>query len=484
MVNKTFGDAIIWAVPYLDGVGRHLAPAETCLVTLPEVECEMAPWARANHLGHTKTDDLPSYKWKLPHFHYLDEAKECVLRIRYNISSNDYPENFDKNETETYYSYQHLESDPVVELYENLQLQLAINTAQIARTFQDRTHIFQIRPRPANLPDSANLYNIGVRGRRGNIQQTFPALEYDFSPNSLNISSEDYVHIQWEGSNSQPENQAGEGRDQTDRNNMVSMDASNWNIPQGHVLGDDLKLFTVEREDEENEIYEYREINNVNFFNARHLCRQYDMALPEPRDAAFNEALRNLWAPNGSWKGNLFLGISDEEVEGDFRYSSTGQSIEYTNWFNGKPDNGRRKQNEHFTMMFAVGRWNDVRASIRTRATICLKPHLPAPTVEPVSMFQNAEWVWSSMNSTSNSVMESNENLIIQMASSGFYGCKSGCNNPVENATDVLNKKLNNAPASFHGNIMKFPAAQYYYMCTRNNNFSNRAQKGNLRIEN
>ena len=131
-----------------------------------------------------------------------------------------------------------MENNPVVELVPNLQLQLAINTAQIGRTFQDRTHIFQIHPRPENLPDASNLYNLGVRGRRGNIQQTFPAMEYDFSPTDLRVTSENYVHIQWEGSNTQPDTD-GEGKAKTDRNNMVSIDASNWNIPQGQIVGEE-----------------------------------------------------------------------------------------------------------------------------------------------------------------------------------------------------------------------------------------------------
>jgi hypothetical protein len=140
--------------------------------------------------------------------------------------------------------------------------------------------------------------------------------------------------------------------------------------------------------------------------------------------------------------------------------------------------------NEHFAMMFAVGKWNDVRSSQRAGATMCLKPHVPKDPVESVSMFQNVDWIWSSMDSPTNNVMTSNENLIIQMASSGFYGCKNGCSHPMESPDILLQNQLNNAPASFHGNIVKFQTGQYYYMCTRNNNFSNRAQKGNLLIEN
>lgn len=31
--------------------------------------------------------------------------------------------------------------------------------------------------------------------------QTYPAVEYDFTPNKLVLNQADYVHIQWTGSN-------------------------------------------------------------------------------------------------------------------------------------------------------------------------------------------------------------------------------------------------------------------------------------------
>ena len=162
---------------------------------------------------------------------------ECVFRFRYNISTNDYPEKFDQSQFETYFDYQYLKNDPVMTTKHGIELDLAINTAQVARTFQDRSHNFILMPRTSDgvdiVPDDLNIENMGVRGKRGNIVQTFPAVEYDFIPQNLVVEESTAVHMQWVGSNSNPRGNDGEGTRGTDRNNIVSTDAINWSFPQG-----------------------------------------------------------------------------------------------------------------------------------------------------------------------------------------------------------------------------------------------------------
>ena len=50
------------------------------------------------------------------------ESQECVLRIRYNITTNDYEDEFDNDETATYFQGKEINENPEV-IYKGLNLQ-------------------------------------------------------------------------------------------------------------------------------------------------------------------------------------------------------------------------------------------------------------------------------------------------------------------------------------------------------------------------
>lgn len=217
-------------------------------------ECLQAPWSRVNHLGNGRYGQANSYNWTIPHF---GSDQKCVVRLRYNISTDDYDgarvnSSFNQNNGQGVQSP--VRQNPNVDIGAfNTALRLAINTAQFGRTFQDRSHVLHIKARPnassthpvtrarnsaskanptSNFFTNRNIYNLNVRGKRCNIVQCFPSVEYDFMPNHLSVSQNDIVHIQWTGSNTHNNGNpagdgqagdAGEGTRGTDRHNFVEV---------------------------------------------------------------------------------------------------------------------------------------------------------------------------------------------------------------------------------------------------------------------
>jgi hypothetical protein len=128
-------------------------------------------------------------------------------------------------------AYSPVQQNPNV-LYGSYNYTITLNTAQTGRTFQDRSYMFRIAPRPAGVPASANIWNINVRGKRGNIVQTYPATEYDFVPTFLELTQGDYIHFQWTGCDTNPDGNDGQGIDGTDRSNIVQI----WDMSRNYPL--------------------------------------------------------------------------------------------------------------------------------------------------------------------------------------------------------------------------------------------------------
>ncbi|KAK3753992.1 hypothetical protein QZH41_009267, partial [Actinostola sp. cb2023] len=239
---------------------------------IPAPDCSESQWSRDNHQGNTMGGYFMSFNWTVPN---INEDK-CVMRIRYNISTGEY-DGWDSDvnhnlnprrlnvgarfgldfNTATKRGYI-LRGNPDVHMFDGLstfRLRINVNTGNFGRTFQDRTHLFSIRKRPGSLKGK-KIYNVNVRGKRGNIVQVFPSTEYDFVPNTLVVSDGDLVHFQWTGSNTNDRNNAGQGLRGTDRSNVVPIKYGEWgrnypaNISTANFLGfkaNDLKNLAILR---------------------------------------------------------------------------------------------------------------------------------------------------------------------------------------------------------------------------------------------
>lgn len=215
--------------------------------------CEEAQWTRDNHLGNSAMHGehegyASSYNWTIPN----DIHENCVLRLRYNISTADYDGwGFDSDGEFVDAASNGRQNSPVTQdqivEYYGRRYEMALNTDQYGRTFQDRSHQFEIRERPDDVPDDAVIHNLNVRGKRGNIVQVYPAVEYDFVPNRLHTQVGDYVHFQWTGCDTNPAGNDGEGTRQTDRSNIAQMDTQGENLPVDYPedpMFDDARLMS------------------------------------------------------------------------------------------------------------------------------------------------------------------------------------------------------------------------------------------------
>eukprot|EP00118_Oscarella_pearsei_P024793 m.306807 g.306807 ORF g.306807 m.306807 type:complete len:796 (+) comp41600_c0_seq1:94-2481(+) len=241
---------------------------------IPKPECKQTQFSRDNHLGNTVGGFPLMFNWTIPDINH----EHCVFRIRYNITSGEFDgwdssvnasknkqkgKNYADLDIASRFGLQHNNADgrgyvfkqnPVVEIFDEFDttpvtsgndkdfgLRLAISTNQFGRTFQDRSHTFAVRPRPDNL-DCGVIHNLNVRGKRGNIVQTYPGVEYDFVPNRLHTRDGDCVHFQWTGSNTNPNNNDGQGKAGTDRSNIVMLEPQRYAEGNGVAVKDGSKV--------------------------------------------------------------------------------------------------------------------------------------------------------------------------------------------------------------------------------------------------
>jgi hypothetical protein len=214
-------------------------------------DCLEVPWSRDNHLGNGQGAHNNLYNWTLPtsgDFSTIAESQNttnclldtevcnCVVRLRYNISTSEF--GFDMMSRPdtgfidwTYNAGASPLIDDEIVMQDGAGHELALDTTQFGRTFEDRSHVFHIASRPDNVDGLARIFNLNVRGKRGNIVQAYPSTEYDFAPSFLYTRVGDYIHFQWTGCDNNPAGNAGEGTDGTDRHNVVQTTSSDNSHP-------------------------------------------------------------------------------------------------------------------------------------------------------------------------------------------------------------------------------------------------------------
>jgi len=106
--------------------------------------------------------------------------------------------------------------------------------------------------------------------------------------------------------------------------------------------------------------------------------------------------------------------------------------------------------------------------------------NFPRP-FESSDFTKNMKVFWSTYGDNTDA-----EDIAIQLASSGYYHCKEtaqcGAQKSIEGATNV-GTNLENATPSCSGVVVSLQPGTYHIMCTRNNNFTNRSQKGMLIVK-
>merc|ERR1712117_778914 len=210
----------------------------------------------------------------------MGEYVRFQTRLRYNMTTMDYAPyatTAECNNNKNNRVQSPVTQNPTVDVGVEMQgLRLALNTAQTGRTFQDRSHVMRLIRRPTagaqsgtanaavnqgfqanalglnagnaqanagTTPMNPKIYNLNVQGKRGNIVQTFPAVEYDFWPKTLQVKTGECIAMQWTGSNTHNNGNpagdgqagdAGEGRGGSDRSNIMQLQSMRQSYPMAY----------------------------------------------------------------------------------------------------------------------------------------------------------------------------------------------------------------------------------------------------------
>jgi len=252
-------------------------------------DCKVMPKDYQNYLGYTMDGRRPNYRWRIPNFGD-GKTRQCTLRLRYNISTADYASmagfggtgdaELDGRIVDSRFNCKNkvnqrqqgdndvdtatggslagncnaevtndnrpLYNRPEVKVFKDSDspLSIALNSDQSSRTFQDRSHVFNIAPRSevntvfqgSDCSMDAEIVYVQATGRRGNIVQTYPAIEYKFVHEEMEVPYGACLLWQWGNSwfneNQNPNN--AEGWRYSGSHNAVEVKDLAHNFPRGH----------------------------------------------------------------------------------------------------------------------------------------------------------------------------------------------------------------------------------------------------------
>lgn len=163
----------------------------------------------------------------------------CVFRVRHNISTPGF-ENLDAKHNNMNCTFNGCEELRRLLATDGLQLSftsipLALDVAQPKFPFEvheDRSFVFKVAKRPPEIPTTARILNLNYRGMRADSVRSYPSLTYSFVPQHLHVHKDDYLHIQFHGSNFNAANMQHQGWQHSDRTNLIQTEARGSFVPR------------------------------------------------------------------------------------------------------------------------------------------------------------------------------------------------------------------------------------------------------------
>ena len=106
-------------------------------------------------------------------------------------------------------------------------------------------------------------------------------------------------------------------------------------------------------------------VGGKSYAEAVDYCHSKKLKLVEPKSSKANKDIQLLAKSIATQGYGVWIGIDDKSIEGKFTYASDGESVKFTNWNRGQPDNAGGNEDCAHLWKGHGFRWNDVPCSAR-----------------------------------------------------------------------------------------------------------------------